>query len=176
MTTEHALRAAIAANPEDDAPRLAYADWLAQQKNPRGEFIRIQVELARMATDDPAYQKRSARAQSLLKKHRRTWRDEYPKWARSDYPDFQRGFPDEISCTLGDWLRGATALLQRLPVRRVNLRATAKNLARLASSAELLRIRLLDLSHSPLDDASILLQVHADQQSAIRTHQVRKPR
>ena len=38
--------AAICANPDDDAPRLVYADWLDEHGDPRGEFIRVQVELA----------------------------------------------------------------------------------------------------------------------------------
>jgi uncharacterized protein (TIGR02996 family) len=38
--------------PDNDAPRLVYADWLDEQGDPRGEFIRVQCELARMAQDD----------------------------------------------------------------------------------------------------------------------------
>jgi uncharacterized protein (TIGR02996 family) len=40
------LRAILAA-PEDDVPRLIYADWLDERDDPRGEFIRVQVELAK---------------------------------------------------------------------------------------------------------------------------------
>src|SRR5262249_51734963 len=39
---------AILAAPEDDTPRLVYADWLEERGDPRGEFIRIQCELAAM--------------------------------------------------------------------------------------------------------------------------------
>ena len=35
-------------HPADDAPRLAYADWLDGQGDPRGEFIRVQCALAAM--------------------------------------------------------------------------------------------------------------------------------
>jgi uncharacterized protein (TIGR02996 family) len=40
------VRAVVEA-PNDDAPRLAYADWLEERGDPCGEFIRVQVELAR---------------------------------------------------------------------------------------------------------------------------------
>ena len=37
---------AILAAPDDDTPRLIYADWLEERGDLRGEFIRLQVELA----------------------------------------------------------------------------------------------------------------------------------
>lgn len=42
-----AFLAAVVAAPADDLPRLVYADWLDERGDPRGEFIRVQVELAR---------------------------------------------------------------------------------------------------------------------------------
>ncbi len=53
MSDEDALRAAIAAHPDEDTPRLAYADWLDEHADDapdpelsrvRAEFIRVQVE------------------------------------------------------------------------------------------------------------------------------------
>src|SRR5262245_57432383 len=52
VTDGDALIRSILANPADDAPRLVYADWL--QEHGRGEdaeFIRVQVELARLGFD-----------------------------------------------------------------------------------------------------------------------------
>jgi uncharacterized protein (TIGR02996 family) len=49
--------AAIRAAPDDDAPRLIYADWLDEHDQPeRAEFIRVQCELARK--DSPELRKR----------------------------------------------------------------------------------------------------------------------
>jgi uncharacterized protein (TIGR02996 family) len=39
---------AIACAPADDVRRLIYADWLDERGDPRGPFIRAQVELARL--------------------------------------------------------------------------------------------------------------------------------
>ena len=48
MSDEDALLAAIAAHPDEDTPRLMYADWLDEHGQPvRAEFIRVQIELAR---------------------------------------------------------------------------------------------------------------------------------
>ena len=42
-----AFMAAIIEHPDEDAPRLVYADWLDEQGNPLGTFIRVQCELAK---------------------------------------------------------------------------------------------------------------------------------
>jgi uncharacterized protein (TIGR02996 family) len=47
--TEDALLAAVLAAPLEDAPRLVYADWLEEQGDPRGEFLRIIVRLETLA-------------------------------------------------------------------------------------------------------------------------------
>src|SRR4051812_40296621 len=65
MSDAPTLLAAIRAAPEDDAPRLVYADWLDEHGQPeRAEFIRVQCELAR--TDDPARRRRET---ELLAEH-----------------------------------------------------------------------------------------------------------
>ena len=47
MSIEQAFLADIIAHPDDDAPRLIYADWLEENGQPeRGEFIRLQIKLA----------------------------------------------------------------------------------------------------------------------------------
>jgi uncharacterized protein (TIGR02996 family) len=46
----HAIRAA----PDDETPRLVFADRLAEDSDAnRAPFIRVQVALARPAQDDP---------------------------------------------------------------------------------------------------------------------------
>ncbi|HKB06377.1 MAG TPA: TIGR02996 domain-containing protein [Gemmataceae bacterium] len=48
MTDDEApLYRAVLANPGDDAPRLIYADWLDERGDPRGEYLRLDSELAR---------------------------------------------------------------------------------------------------------------------------------
>ena len=44
---------AILAAPDDDAPRLVYADWLSERGDPRGEQIAVEIALARAALDAP---------------------------------------------------------------------------------------------------------------------------
>ena len=56
MTTERALYRAICRSPDDDLPRLAYADLMEEEGDPlRAAFIRTQLELARVPSYDPLY-------------------------------------------------------------------------------------------------------------------------
>jgi uncharacterized protein (TIGR02996 family) len=43
VQTEAAMLEAIVAAPDDDGPRLVYADWLSERRHPLGEFITLQV-------------------------------------------------------------------------------------------------------------------------------------
>lgn len=50
MTDREAFLAAILSDPQDDTPRLIYADWLEENgEGERAEFVRVQVELARLS-------------------------------------------------------------------------------------------------------------------------------
>jgi uncharacterized protein (TIGR02996 family) len=52
--TEKALLAAVVADPHDDLVRLAYADWCEERGDyARAEFVRVQLELARLGDPDP---------------------------------------------------------------------------------------------------------------------------
>src|SRR5579884_3069679 len=55
LMDDHAFLDRIISNPEDDTPRLIYADWLDEHGfGERAEFIRVQCQLAQKAKYDPA--------------------------------------------------------------------------------------------------------------------------
>jgi uncharacterized protein (TIGR02996 family) len=88
---EDDLLAAIAAAPDEDGPRLVYADLLQEQGNPRGEFITLQFQRGRAGGLSP---KEKAREAALLAKHKRDWLGPfYSPLTRTWNPDFfRRGF------------------------------------------------------------------------------------
>jgi len=47
MTDDEAFIRAIVDAPNDDAPRLIYADWLDERGDPRGEYLRAETEWAK---------------------------------------------------------------------------------------------------------------------------------
>src|SRR4051794_28377170 len=45
MSEREGFLAAITESPDDDTPRLIFADWLDDHDDPLGEFIRLQIAL-----------------------------------------------------------------------------------------------------------------------------------
>ena len=72
MSDEQRLLAAIVEAPDDDAPRLVYADWLQSRGDPRGEFIQLQCQLAATPDDDRRRAMRIAE-NKLLAAHGKAW-------------------------------------------------------------------------------------------------------
>jgi uncharacterized protein (TIGR02996 family) len=85
-----AFLAAIRDDPDDDGPRLTFADWLEEQGDPRGEFIRVQCALDRIDEDDPRREELERREAELLGQHGEAWRDSPPEGVEVD---FKRGLP-----------------------------------------------------------------------------------
>ena len=96
MSDEKALLAAIWEYPHEDAPRLVYADWLQETEKPvnvaRAEFIRLQIERARLDEWDDAarIEQLKQREEELWEVHRKEWKSALPKELKSER--FQRGF------------------------------------------------------------------------------------
>src|SRR5437867_4475006 len=65
---------AILDAPDDDTPRLVYADWLDEHgDSPRAEFIRVQIERSRLAADDEQRWPLQDRESALRKKYGSKW-------------------------------------------------------------------------------------------------------
>src|SRR5207248_1839606 len=74
MTDGDVLRRAVVADPDDDTPRLVYADWLDENGEPaRAAFIRAEVEAARAEPFGPAARAGAERAERLRVEHEGAW-------------------------------------------------------------------------------------------------------
>jgi uncharacterized protein (TIGR02996 family) len=150
-TEEAGLREAILSDPDDDGPRLVYADWLDEHGQPeRAEFIRLQCKHARLyheaisVSGDPE----SERMEQLEKEHGPRWLAEVPKLPGVRW-GFWRGLPARVQM-LGwqDFRRNARRLFQAAPVEYVTFERLSYTSGRaLARSAYLKRIRVLDLAY-----------------------------
>ena len=95
MNLERHFFELIRNNPEDDAPRLVYADWLDEQGDPRGEFIRVQCELARPNAPDRVPRiLLQQREEELLKEFQSQWISSLSGFIVRDCR-FERGFLTE---------------------------------------------------------------------------------
>lgn len=128
------LLAAVLADPDNDEPRLAYAAWLEQQGNPRGEFIRVQCELQPLRAERKLPPKQRSlktrlakREQALLKQHFAEWTA--PLAALSVNPEtatFRRGFLAELRLEDVDVNDDSLAVLRHVPeLELLNLQGSA---------------------------------------------------
>lgn len=94
MTTTRAdLFAHIMAHPDDDDPRLVFADYLEETGElPRAMLIRRQCELARLQPWDRRHREASWEVAALLAQHGPAWRAELPALDGIAWTEFHRGF------------------------------------------------------------------------------------
>src|SRR5438034_1048195 len=86
---------AILEDPDDDAVRLIYADWLEEHDQPaRAEFIRVQIALAGLASFDPRRAPLERRERTLLAEHEKAWVGDLPQGV--EQWQFSRGFVESI--------------------------------------------------------------------------------
>jgi uncharacterized protein (TIGR02996 family) len=105
MTHDEAFLQAILESPDDDAPRLVYADWLDEHGDPaRAEFIRLQCRLENMSLDDPSLPDLLGRACLLHVERANEWLGDLRRWLVRW--TFHRGFLDEIVLSSTAYLAG----------------------------------------------------------------------
>jgi uncharacterized protein (TIGR02996 family) len=148
MSDEEALLAAIAAHPEEDTPRLAYADWLDEHDQPiRADFIRVQVEVARVETlpriDLNQHVALFRRQQDLLEHHRNELIGPLPSPPESSAVDFDRGFLSQISFSVPAFINNQARLAALVPLPRI---AIADSVHRVLSLFD--RVAALDVERS----------------------------
>jgi uncharacterized protein (TIGR02996 family) len=158
MTDNEALFQAILDDPDDDAPRLVYADWLEEHGDAeRAEFIRLQLARAALEDHDPRVQQLQQRCRELTAEPgtEERWTPKLPRGM--GYPEFHRGFVEKVSCRIPDFLKGAERLLAAIPLRHLNVgetNPTLQDLKALLASPHLARLRKLALYGNHLDDSA----------------------
>jgi uncharacterized protein (TIGR02996 family) len=128
---QQSLEEALVESPADLAAHSAYADYLTEQGDPRGEFIGVQLALEDSGRPANERMQLRQREDSLLKQHARQWLGDLGrflvgKWSGADKPyhhQFSRGwidlvrvlpFPDAIIAALAR--SPEVRLLRRLEV------------------------------------------------------------
>lgn len=124
MSDGDALLAAIAAHPDDDTPRLVYADWLDEHNEPiRAEFIRVQVAVCRLEARPASEQREHVhlwrRQQDLLDNHRRDLLGPIADQLGPFDALFDRGFVRELNLDAPVFLAHAAEVAALRPVPRV---------------------------------------------------------
>jgi uncharacterized protein (TIGR02996 family) len=154
MGAAHAFLHLILAAPDDDAPRLVYADWLDDAANPadraRAEFIRVQCGLDRLPADDPRRPALAARERQLTAEYAAAWRA--PLAGLVSNQEFSRGFVEEVTVEARRLIEHGEAIFAAAPVRHVRLVEAGPVLEKVAACPLLARLRGLTVYAHHLGD------------------------
>lgn len=170
MTAADAFLRDILDRPDDDTPRLIYADWLEEQGNSsaaaRAQLIRVQCRLASLPEGSDLRPALEAQAHRLLLRHRQEWIR--PLNGLVSDCAFHRGFVDEVVVEVLTLLQHSEELFRLTPVQHLHLQwgirihdelmplpAGAGFMPALCECPHLDRLRSLDLSANALGNAAV---------------------
>jgi uncharacterized protein (TIGR02996 family) len=149
----------IREQPEDDGPRLIFADWLDEHGDWRGEFIRVQCALARMPNDDERRGGLEQREQALLEGRQPHWPANLNGLV-SDWT-FRRGLVEAVSVDSSAFLERGGEIFEHGPIRRVRFLEAARCFPQLVDSPLLGRIPQIDLIGNSLGNGGVNLLARA---------------
>ncbi|MFY7950959.1 MAG: TIGR02996 domain-containing protein, partial [Armatimonadaceae bacterium] len=125
-----ALYKAVLASPDDDLPRLVYADRLEELGQPaRAEFIRLQCHVAATKPWDEGHADALVRSEVLYEKHQEAWgiADLTRDLMRSKgvtpgvFNPFVRGFPEVMWANIETFSAAHRKALKKYPIRELVL-------------------------------------------------------
>ena len=164
---EASFLADIIASPDDDAPRLVYADWLLEHGDPRGEFIQIQCKLQRPIygaqgkyadeyedyeppADHLALEKREKELLKEMTASLAPLRKYFYQWA------WRRGFLSSLTVN-ASFFAGAKVVLGAHPVEKLSITGLKKRDLPELPKLDLGTVRWLDLSEQRLGPKDVPL-------------------
>jgi uncharacterized protein (TIGR02996 family) len=162
MASLDELLRTIYANPDDDGPRLVYADWLTEKGDPRGEFIQLSCNIASRGPADPEWSdpasdlvRQAERAKALEAKHAKTWlapvRQLMLGW------QFERGFLARARVKMRRFLGDPAALIEASPRLDLSVSGFEAKLLGQFCAAPLGKLGSLTLASAKLSDESARL-------------------
>jgi uncharacterized protein (TIGR02996 family) len=188
MSAEDAFLRAICDNPDDDTPRLVFADWLDEHGDSAGreraEFIRIQIELAKLPPEqlrtirDERVLALRQREYALFDAHRSDWQESFPACFRKRLrvSNYARGFLTSAHATARMFAEHGERLLGRAPVRAVGIKHASDCIELVAGLSWLRRIDELNLAGNRLGDAHVQILAASPNLAGLRTLSLYKNR
>ena len=161
----------VRAYPDDDTPRLIFADWLEEQEQrepgaaARARFIRVQIALARLEEEvaaDPfrpnpgraerenTRQQLQAEERGLLDAFGEEWAGPFRRLATGR--EFRRGFVEEVKVGTRDFLRHSHELFGAGPIRHLHLFDARDSLAEVLRCEYLGRLSALTVNASHIGE------------------------
>ena len=170
LSQQQILLAEVLANPDDDIPRLVYADYLEDSGDPRGVFIRAQCHLAKSDFLEPEYYDWLEQSSILLREHGGQWAEEIKQDLRKS--EFHRGFIEKVTVLASALVKDEGAIFNQTPINWMRLNRVKGKGEAIANLESLSRLRGLDISgiRIPFEDmAAILNSDHLTQLKGLKT-------
>jgi uncharacterized protein (TIGR02996 family) len=169
---EAALLAAIAAHPEEDTPRLAYADWLDEHAGGlpdpdaariRAEFIRVQCELKKYehlpSSQQQGYADLYRRQDAILTRHRRDLLgplgEELTAVEMTRDVVFDRGFLKKLTLDAERFFKNADAIAVLKPLPEVSVVQAGARAGQLLDCPHVGIISVLHMESTQLDPSEV---------------------
>lgn len=146
MSQRDELYRAILADPDRNEPRRRYADYLDQQGDELGEYIRLALEKARGVLDSSG----QARYLELDAKMDVRLGAALQGWVKSWQLD--RGLVAKVTMNGAFFLAHGTAVFSRAPIQHVDLVDAKSMLGAIVQNPLLSHVRTLSLAHNALGD------------------------
>ena len=147
-TADAAFLRTILSVPDQDTPRLVYADYLEENdRSERAEFIRLQCELAKTPSYAPHHALLKVREQELLSRYQAEWKHRLPMLQGVHWEAFERGFVAGVRIDDPHSLfTHAAEIFEATPIQRLSLHGVfVPEARRLAETNSLSQVRILDL-------------------------------
>jgi uncharacterized protein (TIGR02996 family) len=160
MTTGDQLLARVCAHPDDDGPRLAYADHLAGAEPDYAEFIRLQLERSTRERSSKALSALpSPREQALLSRHGHAWARYFDRYVRESPSNpnepgwqFDRGFIGFARMEPENFVALGDRLFAMAPIQHAELIGAERPVRPLFGAPQLRHLDSLALPGLGLDD------------------------
>jgi uncharacterized protein (TIGR02996 family) len=147
MNDHDALLHAIGEHPEEDTPRLMYADWLEENGDAdRADFVRNQVALGRFDLNDPDRAPLVRKNARYLTNNVPYWRSLLPQVPKVDWGDFNRGLIEEVQAQTEEPIVRHAAAIFAVPgihVLRLRWLNRGDTLARVPQLSRLRALRMV---------------------------------
>jgi uncharacterized protein (TIGR02996 family) len=153
MTEAEGFLRAIAEDPDEDAHRLVFADWLDDHGSPeQAAFIRVQCALARLPMDHQARQALRAEEARLKPAVEAL----LPRLRGITWGTFERGLVTYVrAATPAAFRRHATRVAVTMPIVKLGLMDTT-GLAALARVPQIALLREMPLANNHLTEADLV--------------------
>jgi len=148
VNTDYHFVQEVRANPQDDMPRLIYADYLDEAGDPRGELIRVQVELASLPLGAAARLELEERQEALLDAYAEEWLSPLRALGAEGVSRrcFERGLIERVVMTVKNFLvHGAELCVLAPALHRLELRQAKERIPQLCDHPLPPQITSLDL-------------------------------